>query len=416
MKKHAKKKAKMKKMFTTTSQRVSFTTDTWTFIQNISYTCITSHYIDSEWNLRKQIIRFKEIIDHMRASIGALMDYFDNASANDTAIEWFKRNMSVKADVIRNHEFIHVQCCAHIFNLIVICNIVRYVRASPQRLPKFKAIASQLVISYSKTLCLDVSTQWNTTHLMLDVAQKYQRSFERMEVEDGGLKYALLEPAGKGLGAPDTHDWTSMRHFMRFLQGDVEKINRLLFVAIIFDLRYKLALIEFWTNFTMGVVKAAQFITTLKMDLDDLYSHYNNSGQSSSIAGTSHSIPTPLVDDRSSDDSLHPPRRGYNNVNQYHQLVATRNIMQCTSKIEWYFIKEVEAPSDYQILSRIARNVLAIPITTVASESAFSTGVSPMTDNSELEDVFIFVLEDTEVGVRRIPIGVPNSKLRSESK
>ncbi|XP_042984743.1 zinc finger BED domain-containing protein RICESLEEPER 3-like [Carya illinoinensis] len=153
-----------------------------------------SHYIDSEWQLRKRIIGFKEIIDHKGASIGALMD--------DCLKDWGiqKRNTSMKADVIRNHEFIHVRCCAHILNLIVseglkevddsiirVRNIVRYVRASPQRLSKFKAIASQLGISCSKTLCLDVPTRWNSTYLMLDVAQKYQAAFERMEVEDGAL-------------------------------------------------------------------------------------------------------------------------------------------------------------------------------------------------------------------------------------
>ncbi|KAG2709415.1 hypothetical protein I3760_05G238000 [Carya illinoinensis] len=519
MKKHAKEKAEMKKMFTTTSQRVSFTTDTWTSIQNISYMCITAHYIDSEWQLRKRIIGFKEIIDHKGASIGALMDdclkdwgiqkvlciSVDNASANDTAIEWFKRNTSMKADVIRNHEFIHVRCCAHILNLIVseglkevddsitrVRNIVRYVRASPQRLSKFKAIASQLGISCSKTLCLDVPTRWNSTYLMLDVAQKYQAAFERMEVEDGALKYALLEPAGKGLGAPDTHDWTSVGHFVRFLQvfydmtmrisgsayttanlffselselhyhlqegctgscgllsgmamrmqakydkywGDVEKINRLLFVAVILDPRYKLALIEFWANSTMGAVKAARFITALKQDLDDLYSHYNNIGQPSSAVGTSHSRPTPLFDDRSSDDSSNPPRRGYTIMNQYHQLIATRNIMQCTSEIERYFMEEVEAPSEsfqlltwwkvnstkYQILSRIARDVMAIPITTVASESAFSTGGRVLDSyQSSLSPSTVEALvctqnwlSDTPIGLDTIGFDVDSYKLES---
>lgn len=89
----------------------------------------------------------------------ALCITVDNANTNDTAIDWFKRNTTVKDDVIRQHEFIHVRCFAHTINLIVVeglkevddsitrvRSIVRYVRASPQRLAKFKAIAKQLQI------------------------------------------------------------------------------------------------------------------------------------------------------------------------------------------------------------------------------------------------------------------------------
>lgn len=73
-------------------------------IQNVSYLCITTYFVDSEWTLHKRIIGFKEIIDHKGASIGAAMDdcmndwgiqkvlciSIDNVGANDTAIEWFK--------------------------------------------------------------------------------------------------------------------------------------------------------------------------------------------------------------------------------------------------------------------------------------------------------------------------------------
>ncbi|KAG6690276.1 hypothetical protein I3842_10G006300 [Carya illinoinensis] len=54
--------------------------------------------------------------------------------------------------------------------------------------------------------------------MIFDVEQKYQKVFEQMEVEDGGLKYALLEPAGKALGSASTHDWMSVGFFVTFLQ------------------------------------------------------------------------------------------------------------------------------------------------------------------------------------------------------
>jgi hypothetical protein len=43
----------------------------------------------------------------------------DNASANDTAIEYLKRKNRDKVNVILDNEFMHMRCCAHILNLIV---------------------------------------------------------------------------------------------------------------------------------------------------------------------------------------------------------------------------------------------------------------------------------------------------------
>jgi hypothetical protein len=43
----------------------------------------------------------------------------DNASANDTAIEYLKRKIRDKVGAIMDNEFMHLRCCAHIHNLIV---------------------------------------------------------------------------------------------------------------------------------------------------------------------------------------------------------------------------------------------------------------------------------------------------------
>ena len=69
--------------------------------------------------------------------------------------------------------FLHMRCCAHILNLIVqdglkslnesivkVCNVVRYVKSSPNRFEKFKACVEKKKKIQSKSLlCLDVSTR-----------------------------------------------------------------------------------------------------------------------------------------------------------------------------------------------------------------------------------------------------------------
>jgi hypothetical protein len=39
----------------TIDARVCLTTDTWTLVQKLNYMVITSHFIDSDWNLHKRI-------------------------------------------------------------------------------------------------------------------------------------------------------------------------------------------------------------------------------------------------------------------------------------------------------------------------------------------------------------------------
>jgi len=43
----------------------------------------------------------------------------ENASANDIAIDWFKKGTVANKEVVCRHEFIHVRYSAHILNLIV---------------------------------------------------------------------------------------------------------------------------------------------------------------------------------------------------------------------------------------------------------------------------------------------------------
>ncbi|KAK3204270.1 hypothetical protein Dsin_018316 [Dipteronia sinensis] len=52
------------------------------------------------------------------------------------------------------------------------------------RLQKFKSCAEKEKISSNKLLCLDVPTRWNSTYLMLDSAEKFQKAFERIFICD----------------------------------------------------------------------------------------------------------------------------------------------------------------------------------------------------------------------------------------
>lgn len=67
-----------------------------------------------------------------------------------------------------------------------------------------------------KTVCLDVATRWNSTYFMLEVAEKYQKAFERMEMHDVGYVKELC--TGEVKKCPNESDWEVARIFVKFLK------------------------------------------------------------------------------------------------------------------------------------------------------------------------------------------------------
>jgi hypothetical protein len=186
-------KEKFRGMFLTSGTWVCLTTDYWTSIKNLNYMCITAHFIDSEWNLHKKILNFCLIPNHkdetiwekiesrmLEWGIGSIFIVtFDNASSNDTALEYLRKRTAHKASVILENQFMHVRCCAHILNLIVCAGLkevdesivkvrsdVKYVKSSPPRFESFKACMEREKLNYKGFLCLDVPTRWNSTFMM----------------------------------------------------------------------------------------------------------------------------------------------------------------------------------------------------------------------------------------------------------
>ena len=118
--------------------------------------CLTTHWIDEDWNLNKKIINLCQVSNHKGETIGqviksCLLEWgidnilrvtVNNASLNNLIIKYLKRVTSGWATNILSNDFMHVRYCAHIVNLIVytglkdiedsvvkIRNVVRFVRS-----------------------------------------------------------------------------------------------------------------------------------------------------------------------------------------------------------------------------------------------------------------------------------------------
>jgi len=122
-------------------------------------------------------------------------------------------------------------------------------------------------------------------------------------------------------------------------------------------------------------------ITKLRYHLDKLYEHYDNIGGSSSRVHHSSDSSTTIDESESSDHSFHF-------MSKFHKYRASKSDVESKSELDRYLIEDVEKmnvnfdilnwwkvnSTKFPVIAQIVRDVLAISITTVALESAFSTG------------------------------------------
>ena len=68
-------------------------------------------------------------------------------------------------------------------------------------------------------LCLDLPTRWNLTYLMLEIAEKFEKVFLQMDFKDVGYSsYFRTKEDNGGLGSPCMTDFQNYRAFVTFLR------------------------------------------------------------------------------------------------------------------------------------------------------------------------------------------------------
>ncbi len=166
MKKYISLKEKIKVLLGCSRSKICLTSDLWTSLTTDGYICLTAHFIDADWVLRKVLLGFcfmppphtgRALADKIYDMLGSwrILDKvfcltLDNASSNDVCVEVLKEKLSLHNPLTLDGEFFHIRCCAHILNLIVqeglkevddvvksIREIVKYIRGSQVRKTEF---------------------------------------------------------------------------------------------------------------------------------------------------------------------------------------------------------------------------------------------------------------------------------------
>ncbi|KAL4313304.1 hypothetical protein GQ457_01G017640 [Hibiscus cannabinus] len=300
---------------------------------------------------------------------------------------------------------------------------VDYLNGSEQQLKKFAELAQQFNLKERK-LVLECKTRWNSTYEMLDCTIKFKEVFARLSLEDREYVYCpTLEDWGKieklleilkvfydttnvisGSEYPTSNLFLSEIYIIKllldtsskssddFVKGMVTNMkerfdkywecNLLMAIGAVLDPRLKMKVIEitFPKMFSPDVVR--ENIHKVRETLYELYDEYVNlyspllmeqmceCGTSANVCGEGmRSTPgllkilqavrsEELTENRQSEVDLYLEEGCY--IPQESKFDA----------LLWW----KEKVGRFRILSRLAMDVLGVPITTVASEATFSAG------------------------------------------
>ncbi|KAG2706224.1 hypothetical protein I3760_05G094400 [Carya illinoinensis] len=398
--------------------KVSITTDMWTSGQKISYMVITCHFVNPDWHLQKRVLNFCNIPPpHNGVLIAdALQKCFtdwrienkvstiivDNARYNDVALRVLKNVFSLKKKLSIGGQLFHVRCCAHITNLLVKDGLseigeivdcvregVKYLVASEARIKQFSDIVKQLQLP-NKKLFLDVPTRWNSTYLMLAAALEF-REYPTANLflpEVWRIKEVLNK---KSL---DLNDY--IRAMVVKMNTKFDKYwgeyNLLMAVAAVLDPRFKMMLVQFCFPVIYSEPEATKNIDTILRILYELYDEYaedynlanvESSGHEnardigSSCSGSINFVGKNVMSGKSifesfvrMNDTIHPVKSDLDVYLEEYVYICSEDSDLHFDALEWWKVNDLK----YRILSKMARDILSIPITTVASESTFSAG------------------------------------------
>ncbi|ONK60155.1 uncharacterized protein A4U43_C08F14970 [Asparagus officinalis] len=310
---------------------------------------------------------------------------------------------------------------------------VKFVKASPGREEKFAEIALQLEIPSTKSLSLDVAMQWDTTYHMLVAALEYKQAFIVLETCDDHYNEApspedwrkvevvctflkLLYDSANVIMA--TADPTSNMFFQEawkiqmelshaMLSDDIvissiaremdEKFDKywkdcslVLAIAVVMDPRFKMKLVEFSFSKLYGE-EAGRYVKVVNDAIHELYHEYASqplpltpayeeqgggeahntmNGNENNQPSTPMSTADGLLDFDIYISEISVNQNTKPEIEQYLEEALVPRIQEFDI-LNWWKLNTIK----YPMLSKMARDVLAIPMSMASpGSSVFGIG------------------------------------------
>ncbi|XP_073014639.1 zinc finger BED domain-containing protein RICESLEEPER 2-like [Primulina eburnea] len=330
--------------------------------------CLAAHFVDANCNLHKSILNFCPISGHKSEEIGkcierCLLDSsigtifsitVDNASSNDGAIVYLQKKFDNWGNNILGGKYVHVRCIAHIINLVV-----------------------------------QDGLKGNDEHVAISRVRE-------------AVRYIRLESADFELNLMAKR----MKEKYDKYWGSTEKMNMILYYAVILDPRHKLEFVEFSFDRMYGNVgKNETMKEQVRLGLYELFGDYKlrhsnklpDTSKSLCSSSNSSTLGSQVMSKKrlceAEDKSEMAIRLSLKQEFKIYKSGGKGEVVK--SELEKYLVEDVEEEKKnfnilqwwkdnslrFPILSRMARDILAVPISTVALEAAFRTGGRAQKDN-----------------------------------
>ncbi|KAJ3685744.1 hypothetical protein LUZ61_014908 [Rhynchospora tenuis] len=360
----------------------------------------------------------------------------DNASSNDACINELFESTPMVDDLPVGGKLFHQRCGCHILNLIVhdgldvlekeidkIRDTMKYIRHSQSRIEKFKLACSQAPVPYKRP-AWDVPTRWNSTYTMLQLALELKPAIIRYGNIDKNYKYcpedfpwdavqvvvghlkvfydATMKLSGTkyptlnlffsefsevylNIRRMSRSDYTFIVEMGQDMLVKFNKYwtmgNSLLAIGCVLDPRCKMHVVEYYMK-EMSPGDVDRFIDNLKNCMKELLKGYvqanandpsEKQARKSKRQKTSTSASTGITDTRAGLKDFMKGKKGSeppkSELDDYlGDSIEEASLDEEFDILAWWKIKSAK----YPVLSQMARDILAVPISTVASESAFS--------------------------------------------
>ncbi|KAH7841364.1 hypothetical protein Vadar_028912 [Vaccinium darrowii] len=402
-------KKKLKTMLKTVN-RISITTDMWKSPgQKIHYMVVTGHFVDNDWKLHKRVLSFcyvppphngviisdalyKSILDWGIANKVASITV-DNASYNDVAL----RNLKGTFKLLKKKLLFDALEFRDVFPRYGERDVGFVYVPTYEDWEKVDSVCKFLEIFDDVTNIISGS-QYPTSNLFLTEVWRIKQTLDKCSEE--GEEY--LQTMALKMKAKFDKYWG--------------ECNLLMALGAALDPRYKMKLVGFCFPEIYNEVDASANISMVRDSLYQLYDVYvamhteafngESSQQSTTEVGSFNSGPQgkKVVTGKSRYESFVRMSDNIQPVKSDLDIYLEEHVYICNGldshfdAIEWWKANNLK----YRILSKMACDVLSIPITSVASKAAFRAGsrvIDPYRASLATETVEMLLCGGDWVGV-----------------